>query len=203
LFLEKPMDPTSVAISAGISLVGSVLSAGAADEFAAQASAAHAAAMGYAQDEIDEMSGISSKEEQRIEPFQQKVKDFVLGSGADPRVASEIKKQESANIRAITTQGAMGAIGAGDIARQAQYNAGNQTTQNAYQSNEQRMRMALSLGDNSNVLNLKTKAADRSTLVGLESKKSGMLYGQAASAGAAAAEGISNAATTIGSYKKA
>ena len=191
---------TGTVISAGISLYGAITSASAADEFAAQASAAHAEAMGYAKEEVEGLSGIASKEGQRIEPFQQKVRDFVLGSGADPRVASEIKKQESANLRNISTQGAMGAIGAGDIARQAQYNAGNQTTQNAYQTNEQRMRMAAQLGDNSNALNLATKAADRSKLTGLSQDQSKMLYGQAGAASAAAAEGFGNAAESAGKY---
>ena len=195
-----PSPGTGTVISAGISLYGAITSAAAADEFAAQASAAHAEAMGFAQDEIDALSGIASKEGQRIEPFQQKVRDFVLGSGADPRVASEIKKQESANLRNISTQGAMGAIGAGDIARQAQYNAGNQTTQNAYQTNEQRMRMAAQLGDNSNALNLATKSADRSKLTGLSQDQSKMLYGQAGAASAAAAEGFGNAAESAGKY---
>ena len=191
---------TGTLISAGISLYGAITSMNAADEFAAQASAAHAEAMGYAKEEVEGLSGIASKEGQRIEPFQQKVRDFVLGSGADPRVASEIKKQESANLRNISTQGAMGAIGAGDIARQAQYNAGNQTTQNAYQTNEQRMRMAAQLGDNSNALNLATKAADRSKLTGLSQDQSKMLYGQAGAASAAAAEGFGNAAESAGKY---
>ena len=191
---------TGTIISAGISLYGAITSMNAADEFAAQASAAHAEAMGYAKEEVEGLSGIASKEGQRIEPFQQKVRDFVLGSGADPRVASEIKKQESANLRNISTQGAMGAIGAGDIARQAQYNAGNQTTQNAYQTNEQRMRMAAQLGDNSNALNLATKAADRSKLTGLSQDQSKMLYGQAGAASAAAAEGFGNAAESAGKY---
>lgn len=187
-------------ISAGISLAGAVMSMSAADEFAKQASAEHAAAMGFAQEEIDAFSGIASKEEQRIQPFQEKIRDFVLGSGADPRVAAEIKKQESANLRAISTQGAMGAIGAGDAARQAQYTAGNQTTQNAYQTNEQRIRMAASLGDNSKVLALKTKAADRGRLVGLKQGQSEMLYGQAGAAQQAAAEGISSASESMGKW---
>ena len=187
-------------ISAGISLYGAIVSMNAADEFAAQASAAHAEAMGYAKEEVEGLSRIASKEENRTDPFRQKTRDFILGSGIDPRMASEIKRQESANIRAISTQGALGAIGAGDIARQATFTAGNQMTQGAFQTNAQRLQLAAKEGDISNVLRLQSAAADRSKLTGLSQDQSKMLYGQAGAASAAAAEGFGNAAESIGKY---
>lgn len=187
-------------ISAGISLYGAIVSMNAADEFAAQASAAHAEAMGYAKEEVEGLSSIASKEEHRTDPFRQKTRDFILGSGIDPRMASEIKRQESANIRAISTQGALGAIGAGDSARQATFNAGNQMTQGAFQTNAQRLQLAAKEGDISNVLRLQSAAADRSKLTGLSQDQSKMLYGQAGAASAAAAEGFGNAAESIGKY---
>ena len=190
-------------ISAGISLYGAITSMNAADEFAAQASAAHAEAMGYAKEEVEGLSGIASREEQRTDPYRQKTRDFILGSGIDPRMASEIKRQESANIRAISTQGAMGAIGAGDIARQATFTAGNQMTQGAFQTNAQRLQLASKEGDISNVLRLQSAAADRSKLTGLAQDQSKMLYGQAGAASAAAAEGFGNAAESVGKYKPA
>lgn len=197
--MPDPTGPGNL-ISAGISLYGAITSMNAADEFAAQASAAHAEAMGYAKEEVEGLSGIASKEEQRTDPFRQKTRDFILGSGIDPRMASEIKRQESANIRAISTQGAMGAIGAGDIARQATFTAGNQMTQGAFQTNAQRLQLASKEGDISNVLRLQSAAADRSKLTGLSQDQSKMLYGQAGAASAAAAEGFGNAAESVGKY---
>lgn len=191
---------TGALISAGVSFAGALMSASAADDLAAEASAAHAEAMGFAAEEREELGLIAQKERARTDVFRDKTRDYILGSGIDPQMSSQIKKQASAQMRNIQAQGAMGGMYAGDQARQVEFNQANAMTQGAFQTNAQRMAMARAEGDISNVLNLETKAADTSAQRNLKSQQSQMLYGQAAGASAAAAEGMAAGTKALGNY---
>lgn len=186
-------------VSAGISLAGAIVSMGVADEADKKASAAHAEAFGFATDEREKLGLLAKNERARTDDYRQKTKEYIMGSGADPLIASQIQKQASQNLRSIEAQGAMGGAYAGDQARQVQYNQGNAMTQNAFQTNAQRLRMAQQEGDISNVLNLDSRAADASKVIGLKKGESDRYFGIAGAASDAAAKGFQAAAKGIGS----